>query len=149
MPPIVADAELLKIVFVNLLVNGAHAMQGRGTIRVSLASIGDTCQIAIGDSGPGIPVEIREKIFTPFFTTKARGSRAGPCDRQAPRRSPPRQHQRRLSARRREPPSPSSFPHRVRWPAERPFPHGPVLEETNGRCPPDREFCFMIPGPSA
>ena len=52
-------------------------MQGRGTIRVSLASIGDSCQIAIGDSGPGIPVEIREKIFTPFFTTKARGSGLG------------------------------------------------------------------------
>jgi two-component system sensor kinase FixL len=76
-PPIVADAELLRIVLVNLLVNGAHAMQGRGTIRVSLASIGDTCQIAIGDTGPGIPVEIREKIFTPFFTTKARGSGLG------------------------------------------------------------------------
>jgi signal transduction histidine kinase len=76
-PPILADAELLKIVLVNLLVNSAHAMQGRGTIRVSLASIGDTCQIAIGDSGPGIPVEIRQKIFTPFFTTKARGSGLG------------------------------------------------------------------------
>ena len=76
-PTILADAELLKIVFVNLLVNGAQAMQGRGTIRVSLASIGDSCQIAIGDSGPGIPVEIREKIFTPFFTTKARGSGLG------------------------------------------------------------------------
>ena len=60
-PTILADAELLKIVFVNLLVNGAQAMQGRGTIRVSLASIGDSCQIAIGDSGPGIPVEIRER----------------------------------------------------------------------------------------
>ena len=76
-PPIVADAELLKIVLVNLLVNGAHAMQGRGTIRVSLASIGDTCRIAIGDSGPGIPIEIREKIFAPFFTTKARGTGLG------------------------------------------------------------------------
>jgi len=76
-PPIVADAELLKIVFVNLLVNSAHAMQGRGTIRVSLASIGDTCQIAIGDDGPGIPIEIREKIFAPFFTTKARGTGLG------------------------------------------------------------------------
>src|SRR6185503_1081135 len=42
-PPIVADPDLLKIVFVNLLVNGAHAMQGRGTIRVSIRSIADTC----------------------------------------------------------------------------------------------------------
>jgi signal transduction histidine kinase len=49
------DAELLKIVFVNLLVNAAHAMQGRGTIHVSLASIADICQIAFADEGPGIP----------------------------------------------------------------------------------------------
>lgn len=76
-PPILADADLLKIVFGNLLVNSAHAMQGRGTIRVSLASIGDTCQIAFGDSGPGIPAEVRERIFTPFFTTKARGTGLG------------------------------------------------------------------------
>jgi len=43
------DAELLKIVFVNLLVNAAHAMQGRGTIHVSLASIADICQIVFAD----------------------------------------------------------------------------------------------------
>ena len=71
------DAELLKIVFVNLLVNAAHAMQGRGTIHVSLASIADMCQIAFTDEGPGIPADVLEKIFTPFFTTKARGSGLG------------------------------------------------------------------------
>ena len=71
------DAELLKIVFVNLLVNAAHAMQGRGTIHVSLASIADMCQIAFADEGPGIPADVLEKIFTPFFTTKSRGSGLG------------------------------------------------------------------------
>jgi two-component system sensor kinase FixL len=71
------DAELLKIVFVNLLVNAAHAMQGRGTIHVSLASIADICQIVFADEGPGIPADALEKIFTPFFTTKARGSGLG------------------------------------------------------------------------
>jgi len=76
-PPLMADAELLRIVFMNLMVNAAHAMQGRGTIRVSLSATGDTCRIAFSDSGPGIPIEIREKIFTPFFTTKARGSGLG------------------------------------------------------------------------
>ena len=76
-PPIEADADLLKIVFENLLVNGAQAMQGRGTIRVGLSLIGDVCQIAFSDGGPGIPPEVREKIFTPFFTTKARGSGLG------------------------------------------------------------------------
>jgi two-component system, LuxR family, sensor kinase FixL len=77
MPRIMADPDLLKIVFVNLLVNGAHAMKGRGTIRVSLAEMPDTCQIAIADEGPGIPSDVREKIFTPFFTTKSRGSGLG------------------------------------------------------------------------
>jgi two-component system, LuxR family, sensor kinase FixL len=76
-PRIMADADLLKIVFVNLLVNGAHAMQGRGTIRVSLTTMADTCQIAFADEGPGISSDVREKIFTPFFTTKARGSGLG------------------------------------------------------------------------
>jgi two-component system sensor kinase FixL len=76
-PRIMADPDLLKIVFVNLLVNGAHAMKGRGTIRVSLAAIADACQIAFADEGPGIPSEVRERIFTPFFTTKARGSGLG------------------------------------------------------------------------
>lgn len=76
-PPVMADAELLKIVFVNLLVNGAHAMQGRGLMRVSVTSVDAICQIAFSDRGPGIPPEIREKIFTPFFTTKSRGSGLG------------------------------------------------------------------------
>jgi len=62
---------------VNLLVNAAHAMQGRGTIYVSLASIADMCQLAFADEGPGIPADVLEKIFTPFFTTKVRGSGLG------------------------------------------------------------------------
>jgi signal transduction histidine kinase len=45
------DAELLKVVFVNLLVNAGHAMLGHGTIHVSLASIADMCQIAFADEG--------------------------------------------------------------------------------------------------
>ena len=76
-PQIMADAELLKIVFVNLLVNAAHAMQGRGTIRVSFTAMADTCEIAVADEGPGIPSEVLDKIFVPFFTTKSRGSGLG------------------------------------------------------------------------
>jgi PAS domain S-box-containing protein len=76
-PPIAADPDLLKIVFVNLLVNGAHAMQGRGILRVSVGARDGGCRVAVQDSGPGIPADIREKIFTPFFTTKSRGSGLG------------------------------------------------------------------------
>ena len=52
-PVILADPDLLKIVFVNLLVNGAHAMKGRGTIRVSVVTMAESCRIAFADEGRG------------------------------------------------------------------------------------------------
>jgi two-component system sensor histidine kinase AtoS len=76
-PPVSADPDMLRIVFQNLLINGAHAMQGKGRIRVAIEAVDDACQIAFRDSGPGIPAEVREKVFTPFFTTKSRGSGLG------------------------------------------------------------------------
>ena len=76
-PPVFADADLLRIVFQNLLINSAHAMRGKGSIRVAIDTVDTSCQIAFIDRGPGIPPEIREKIFTPFFTTKSRGSGLG------------------------------------------------------------------------
>ena len=76
-PPVSADAEMLRIVFQNLLINSGHAMQGKGRIRVAVNEIDAGCQIAFIDGGPGIPEDIREKIFTPFFTTKSRGSGLG------------------------------------------------------------------------
>jgi two-component system NtrC family sensor kinase len=64
-------------VFHNLLINSAHAMQGKGSIRVAVEAVDTACQIAFVDRGPGIPPEIRDRIFTPFFTTKSRGSGLG------------------------------------------------------------------------
>ena len=76
-PPVSGDAEMLKMVFQNLLVNGVHAMNGHGTIRVEIKPVNGACQIIFADSGPGIPSDIRAKIFTPFFTTKSRGTGLG------------------------------------------------------------------------
>jgi two-component system sensor kinase FixL len=76
-PLLSADADMLRIVFHNLLINSAHAMHGKGRIRVAVDTVDATCRIAFIDGGPGIPAEIREKIFTPFFTTKSRGSGLG------------------------------------------------------------------------
>ena len=76
-PPVNADAEMLKMVFQNLLVNGVHAMNGKGTIRVDIAPVNGACRIVFTDAGPGIPADIRTKIFTPFFTTKSRGTGLG------------------------------------------------------------------------
>ena len=75
--PVHADGELLKIVLHNLLLNAAHAMQGRGRITVTVSTSDRGCRIAVADTGPGIPPEVREKLFTPFFTTKARGTGLG------------------------------------------------------------------------
>jgi two-component system sensor kinase FixL len=76
-PPVFAAPGLLRIVFLNLMVNSAHAMRGQGHIKVLVEASDGVCRIAFEDSGPGIPPEIREKIFTPFFTTKSRGTGLG------------------------------------------------------------------------
>ena len=76
-PPLSADPDMLRIVFQNLMINSAHATHGKGRIRVAVKTLDSTCQIAFIDDGPGIPPEIRDKIFTPFFTTKSRGTGLG------------------------------------------------------------------------
>jgi PAS domain S-box-containing protein len=75
--PVAVDPEMMKMVFQNLLINGAHAMESGGTIRVDIATVAEQCTIAVSDAGPGIPAELRDKIFAPFFTTKARGTGLG------------------------------------------------------------------------
>ena len=76
-PALHADAELLKLILQNLLLNAVHAVQGKGGIRVAVRASDEMCTIAVADSGPGIPPEVREKLFTPFFTTKSRGTGLG------------------------------------------------------------------------
>lgn len=68
---------MLKVVFHNLLINSAHAMQGKGRMRVGVEWVDSTCHILFEDNGPGIPADVRQKVFTPFFTTKSRGSGLG------------------------------------------------------------------------
>jgi PAS domain S-box-containing protein len=76
-PLVFADADMLRVVFQNVLINSVHAMQGRGRIRIAVEAVDTSCQIAFSDAGPGVPPEVRDKIFTPFFTTKSRGSGLG------------------------------------------------------------------------
>jgi signal transduction histidine kinase len=72
-----ADAELLKIVFINLFVNSAQAMKGQGAVAVSVSDADGACIVVVSDTGPGIPAEVRDRLFTPFVTTKARGTGLG------------------------------------------------------------------------
>jgi signal transduction histidine kinase len=77
--PMVAniDADLLKQAVLNVIQNGAQAMQHGGTLEVILEEDRKVAVLRIGDEGPGIPEEIREKIFDLYFTTKSEGSGIG------------------------------------------------------------------------
>jgi signal transduction histidine kinase len=60
------DADRIKQVLWNLLENAVRAMQGKGTITVSVRVAGDFLRIGIRDTGPGIAPNLTEKIFEPF-----------------------------------------------------------------------------------
>jgi PAS domain S-box-containing protein len=70
------DIELLREALLNLLLNAAQAMAGRGTIRVTVTG-GSRVTVDVADTGPGIPSEIASKVFEPFFTTKRSGTGLG------------------------------------------------------------------------
>ena len=64
-------------VFMNLLVNAAHAIEERGTIAIRTRADGDQVLVQVTDSGKGIPAENLKRIFEPFFTTKPVGKGTG------------------------------------------------------------------------
>lgn len=68
-----ADPNQLRQVLINLLTNAAQAMDGTGLIVVEARHEERFDVITIADEGPGIPVEARDKIFEPLYTTKAKG----------------------------------------------------------------------------
>ncbi|WP_321821365.1 MULTISPECIES: histidine kinase [unclassified Burkholderia] len=67
----------LNQVFMNLLVNAAHAMPTRGVITIRTSSDGEQVSIAISDTGTGMTPDIVRRIFDPFFTTKPVGQGTG------------------------------------------------------------------------
>jgi two-component system NtrC family sensor kinase len=77
---VIGDRDLLEQVFGNLMRNSIQSLEGRAkpTIAWSLGQT-DSRKVwaRIEDSGPGVPIEIRSKLFTPFVTTKAQGTGLG------------------------------------------------------------------------
>jgi signal transduction histidine kinase len=92
LPPIHGDRHQLTQVFANLLINAYEAMNGTGSISLSArlleahdegALLPDghhpvrTMLVEVSDNGPGVPADLRDKIFNAFFTTKPQGSGLG------------------------------------------------------------------------
>jgi two-component system, NtrC family, sensor kinase len=77
LPLVTASPGRLTQVLVNLLLNAADAVGGRGEVRVRAHRDAQSVLVEIEDSGPGVPAADRERIFDPFFTTKAPGQGTG------------------------------------------------------------------------
>lgn len=67
----------LRQVFLTLVVNALDAMKNTGTLKIETGRQGNDCLVRVSDTGPGIPPEIRQKIFQPFFTTKVESGGTG------------------------------------------------------------------------
>ena len=75
-----ADPDLLDQVLMNLALNAVQAVEDQAHGRIVLRAYVDRRSqpvVQVQDNGPGIPPEVREKIFVPFFTTKEEGSGIG------------------------------------------------------------------------
>ena len=84
LPTIQGDHHQLCQVVTNLLINALEALGGRGAVRIraqakpaEVDGQPPTVELLIADDGPGIPGDITERMFNPFFTTKPQGSGLG------------------------------------------------------------------------
>ncbi|HBH79729.1 MAG TPA: hypothetical protein DDY39_07880, partial [Nitrospira sp.] len=76
-PMVLADADQMSQVMINLVMNAVHAMPNGGTLHVALAPELQMVRLTVADTGYGIPREVIKKIFDPFFTTKEFGKGTG------------------------------------------------------------------------
>lgn len=81
-PPVPLDAQLCEQVFINLITNAIQSMQAqdaalerilRLSVQVEVSSGQSGVVVIVEDTGPGVPLELREQIFNPFFTSKKEG----------------------------------------------------------------------------
>ncbi|MFZ5985747.1 MAG: ATP-binding protein [Bacillota bacterium] len=77
LPKIRCNPDELTQVWTNIIHNALQAMEYKGVLTIDTSVSGDYVAVSFTDSGPGIPEEIKEKIFQPFFTTKQLGEGTG------------------------------------------------------------------------
>jgi len=88
--PIQGDPHQLRQLFTNLLTNAFEALGGVGSVRLAAEQLSNDeeagsaevqavpmIQVEVSDDGPGMPADVMERIFSPFFTTKPQGSGLG------------------------------------------------------------------------
>jgi len=77
LPPVRGSSQQLEQVILNLLLNAIAAVGGSGWIRVSTEAGADGVRLRVEDDGCGIPDDVRERVFDPFFTTRPVGEATG------------------------------------------------------------------------
>ncbi len=76
-PPMAIDRSLLRQAVLNLVKNGLEALSQGGVLTATTRCLDDTVEISVSDTGPGIPLEVGQRLFEQFFTTKPQGTGLG------------------------------------------------------------------------
>jgi signal transduction histidine kinase len=83
------DPHQLRQLFTNLVINAFEALNGKGAVRIDATvlpeeeppvggeALGPMVQVDVVDDGPGVPSDVVDKVFSPFFTTKPQGTGLG------------------------------------------------------------------------
>jgi two-component system, NtrC family, sensor kinase len=77
LPKVECDIGQINQVFMNLLTNAADAINDEGEIFITTLKVGENVEIRVRDTGCGIPDDVKDQIFDPFFSTKDVGSGMG------------------------------------------------------------------------
>jgi signal transduction histidine kinase len=74
---VIADREALRKILVNVIENALDAMPDGGTVTVGFRRAGETAELIIEDTGAGLSIDVRERLFEPYFSTKTNGTGLG------------------------------------------------------------------------
>lgn len=72
-----ADAGLLRQILLNLVLNAIQIQKGGGRVEISAAESGGSVSVDVTDTGPGVPPQVRDRIFDPYVTAREDGSGLG------------------------------------------------------------------------